>query len=371
MKKIVKILVILLVLITFIGTLVFLFNKSKAKPTEYETIVAELRDIEKKIVINGAISPRDEVQIKPQISGIIIEIYKQSGEKVVIGDVIAKVKVIPDIGQVNAAESRIKVATINLEQYESEYNRSSKLYQSGVLSKEAYENARAAYLKAKEEEKNANENLEIIKDGISKSSSQYSNTLIKATISGMVLDVPVKVGNSVIQSNTFNDGTTIATIANMKDLVFVGKVDETEVGKVTEGDRVKLTIGALQDASCEAVLEYIAPKGVVENGATFFEIRAAIKEYAGGVIRSGYSANGEVIIERKAQVLSIPESAIEFQNDSAFVYLQQEHTKQGATYTRQQVELGISDGIYVEVVKGLRSTDTIRGKIKSKNDEKQ
>ncbi|MDR3045991.1 MAG: efflux RND transporter periplasmic adaptor subunit [Bacteroidales bacterium] len=363
MKKVLKIMGIALIIILFIGTLIFLFNKSKIKPIVYETELPAIRDLEKKIVINGAVSPRDEVQIKPQISGIITEIYKQPGDKVAVGDIIAKVKVIPDIGQVSVAESRVRVAQIALNQLESEYQRTEKLYLSGVNSKEEYENSKAAYLKAKEELSNAQENLEIVKDGISKSSTQTSNTLIKATISGMVLDVPVKVGNSVIQSNTFNDGTTIAVIANMKDLIFIGKVDETEVGKVAEGNQVTLTIGALQDAHFEAELEYIAPKGTVENGATFFEIRAAIHNYSGGLIRSGYSANGEVIIDKKNAVLSIPESSIEFQHDTAFVFIENPSNSK-ELYTKKAVTLGISDGIYIEVLDGVFATDKIRGKIK-------
>jgi HlyD family secretion protein len=353
---------------TIVGTLIFLWGKSKLKPIEYETVLLEKRTIEKKIIINGTIAPRNEVLIKPQISGIITELYKESGQVVKVGDVIAKVKVIPDITQLNAAESRLNMANINLEQAKSEYDRANTLFNKGVMSKEEYDARTATYKKAKEETDNAKESLEIVKNGISSNTAQYSNTQIKATISGMILDIPVKVGNSVIQSNTFNDGTTIASIANMNDLIFIGRVDETEVGKIREGNAINLIIGAMQDAKCNAVLEYISPKGTMDNGATTFEIKAAVKNNSDGFIRSGYSSNGEVIVDKRDSVWSIPENCLEFVEDSAFVYVlkpQKDNKKsQKDAYEKTYVELGLSDGIYVEVLSGITPEDRVRGKVK-------
>jgi len=370
MKRFFKITAFVLLGVLVVGTFVFLWNKSKQKPIEYEIVQPEIRNIKKKIIINGTISPRNEVALKPQISGIITEINKESGQLVKIGEVIAKVKVVPDLATLNNAESRLNVANISFEQIKNEYDRASKLHKSGVLSKEEYEATYSSYLKAKEELSNAREALEIVKEGISSSTASYSNTQIKSTITGMILDIPVKVGSSVIQTNNFNEGTTIATIADMNDLIFLGKVDETEVGKIALGNKVNLIIGAMQDNKCEAVLEYISPKGTLENGATTFEIKAAIQSTGGGFIRSGYSANGEVIIAQKDKVLSIPESCLEFEGDSAFVFIQKVNKDENDPYLKTYVKLGLSDGVYIQVLKGITKKDKLRGKIITKLDNK-
>ena len=372
MKKFFKIAAFVLLGLAVVGTFVFLWSKSKKKPVEYEVIQAEVRTIQKKITINGKISPRNEVALKPQISGIITEINKVTGQEVKVGDVIAKIRVIPDLGSLNSAESRLNVATINFNQTKNEYNRAVGLHKSGVLSKEEFENKQALYDKAQEELNNAKEALEIVKEGMSSSTAKYSSTQIRSTIAGMLLDIPVKVGNSVIQANNFNDGTTIATVANMNDLIFVGKVDETEVGRIVVGNKVNLIIGAMQDTKCEATLEYISPQAVIENGATTFEIKAAVTPIKGNFIRSGYSANGEVIIMQKDSVLSIPESTLEFKGDTAFVYIYHPENPKNP-YLKKRIEVGLSDGIYIEVIKGITKKDKLRGKvkeeIKNKNDK--
>ena len=364
MKKILKIFLFLVFGIILVGTFVFLWNKSRKKEIKYETVMPEIKTIEKRTIITGRVEPRDEVAIKPQISGIIVELYKEAGQLIKAGDVIAKVKVIPDIAQLNSAESRLKTTEINLEQQQNNFDRVEKLYKSGVASKEAHEQAQTQLLTAKEEHNNAQENLQIIKEGISKSTEHYSNTLVKSTVSGMILDIPVKVGNSVIQANTFNDGTTIATIANMNDLIFVGHVDETEVGKIAVGNDVKLIIGAIQDCNFEARLEYIAPKGIMENGATLFQVKAAVIKKAGDAfIRSGYSANGEIVTEKAEDVLTVPEFALEFAADSAFVYVENAQQEGGKKYTKTPVKIGLSDGFFVEIKEGITIDMPIRGKV--------
>ncbi len=367
MKKFFKILLFILLGLLIVGTFVFLWKKSKVKEVEYEIVKMEVRTIEKITIITGTVEPRNEVDLKPQISGIITALYKESGDLVKSGDVIAKVQVIPDISQLNSAESQLKLAEINLEKSKNDFDRTSQLYKSGVVSKEAYDNSTSAYKTAKEEVENAKENIEIIKEGISKNTAKYSNTLIKATISGMILNIPVKVGNSVIQSNNFNDGTTIATIANMNDLIFKGNVDETEVGRISVGNDVKLMIGAMQDTKLDAVLEYIAPKGAVENGATLFEIKAAVKKSDNantGFIRSGYSANGEIVTAKVENVYSLPESSIEFSGDSTFVYIVNKDKKAKEKYVKTPVKLGLSDGINVQILSGVKKDDEVRGKVK-------
>ena len=364
MKKILKIFLFLIFGIVLIGTFVFLWNKSRKKEVQYEIIMPEIKTIEKKTIITGRVEPRDEVALKPQISGIIVELYKEAGQLVKAGDVIAKVKVIPDIAQLNSAESRLKTVEINLEQQQNNFDRVEKLYQSGVSSKEVYEQAQTQLLTAKEEYSNAQENLQIIKEGISKSTEQYSNTLVKSTVSGMILDIPIKVGNSVIQANTFNDGTTIATIANMNDLIFMGQVDETEVGKIQVGNHVKLIIGAIQDNTFEAQLEYIAPKGTMENGATLFQVKAAVLKRTGDAfIRSGYSANGEIVTEKVEDVVAVPEYSLEFVADSAFVYVENLQKEGAEKFTKTSVIIGLSDGFFVEIKEGITIETPIRGKV--------
>ena len=340
--------------------LLFLYRKSQPTVKVYETIVPETADLEKTTVATGKVEPRDEVLIKPQISGIISEVYKEAGQSVKQGEVIAKVKVIPELGTLNSAESRVRLAEINAKQAETDFARVEKLFNDKLISNEEYEKGEVNVKQAREELQTAKDNLEIVKEGITKNSASFSSTLIRSTITGLILDVPIKVGNSVIMSNTFNDGTTIATVANMNDLIFRGNLDETEVGRVHEGMPVKLTIGALQNLSFNAVLEYISPKGVEENGANQFEIKAAIQAPDSVQIRSGYSANAEIVLERALKTLALPESTVEFSGDSTFVYVLTDSVPQ-QKFKRQQIEVGMSDGIKIAVKSGLTAKDKVRG----------
>ena len=321
MKKFLKITLLVVLTAGIIGTFVFLWMKSRPKVVVYETVNAEITDLQKTTVATGKVEPRDEILIKPQISGIIDEVYKEAGQSIRKGEVIAKVKVIPELGQVNSAESRVRLAEINEKQAQTDFDRVEKLFKDKLISREDFEKSEVALKQARVEVQTAKDALEIIKEGITKNSASLSSTLIRSTIDGLILDVPVKAGNSVIMSNTFNDGTTIATVANMNDLIFKGKIDETEVGRIHEGMPVKLTIGALQNLTFDAKLEYISPKGVEENGANQFEIKAAVSVPDSVQIRSGYSANAEIVLQRAQQTLAVPESVIEFSGDSTFVYV--------------------------------------------------
>lgn len=343
----------------FIGTFIFLYQKSKPKTTVYETITPEIADLEKTTVATGKVEPRDEVLIKPQISGIISEVYKEAGQTIKQGEVIAKVKVIPELGQLNSAESRVRVAEISTAQAETDHERIKKLYNDKLISREDYEKSEVEIKKAREELQTAKDALEIIKEGITKNSASFSSTLIRSTIDGLILDVPIKVGNSVIMSNTFNDGTTIATVANMNDLIFKGKIDETEVGRIHEGMPVKLTIGALQNLTFDAELEYISPKGVEENGANQFEIKAAVHAPDSVQIRSGYSANAEIVLQRAQKVLAVPEGIIEFSGDSTFVWVMTDSIPE-QKFERRQIKTGMSDGIKLEIKEGLTGKEKIR-----------
>ena len=364
-KKFLKIALLVVIAALFIWTFVFLYQKSQPKVTVYETIVPEVTDLEKTTVATGKVEPRDEVLIKPQISGIIAEVYKEAGQSVKQGEVLAKVKVIPELGQLNSAESRVRLAEINAAQAETDFARTQKLYNDKLISAEEYEKGEVSVKQAREELQTAKDNLEIVKEGITKNSASFSSTLIRSTITGLILDVPIKVGNSVIMSNTFNDGTTIATVANMNDLIFRGNIDETEVGRLREGIPVKITLGALQNMIFDAQLEYISPKGVEENGANQFEIKAAITVPDSVTVRSGYSANAEIVLQHADKVLAVPESTVEFSGDSTFVYVLTDSVPQ-QTFTRKQVTTGMSDGIKIEIKNGLQANDIVRGTKKDK-----
>ena len=360
MKKYLKIILAAIVALLFVGTFVFLYMKSKPQPVVYDEFTAKVADISKTTVVTGTIEPRDEVEVKPQISGIITAIYKEAGDKVEAGEVIAKVKVIPDMGQLSSAESRVRLADVNLKQAKVNLDRERQLYDKQLVSAEEYDNVRQAYDQAREEKLAAVDALEVVRDGVSSSNASASSTLIRSTISGLVLDVPVKVGNSVILSNTFNDGTTIATVADMGDLIFKGNIDETEVGRLVTGMAMKITIGALENLKFDASLEYISPKATDNNGANQFEIKAAVSVPQGSDIRSGYSANAEIELASAKGVLAVPESAIEFSGEDTYVYVVK-GDGEDKTYERRKVTTGLSDGINIEIKSGLKKGEKVRG----------
>ena len=355
-----KIIVACVVALVFIGTFVFLWFKSQPQPVEYDEFKATIGDVRKSTVLTGKIEPRNEVNVKPQISGIITEITKEAGQTVQAGEVIAKVKVIPDMAQLSSAQSRLRLAEINLKQALTDHEREKVLYDKGLVSADEYDKVRQTMQQAREEKAAAEDNLEVVRDGVSRSNASASSTLIRSTITGVILDIPVKVGNSVILSNTFNDGTTIATVANMGDLIFRGNIDETEVGQVSAGMPMNITIGALQNLKFEAHLEYISPKAIENNGANQFEIKAAVKVAEKNNIRSGYSANAEIVLAEAKHVLTVPESAIVFEGTKTFVYVANGSGKD-KTYERRSVVTGLSDGVNIEIKSGLKVNEVVRG----------
>ncbi len=359
MKKFFRIFWLVLLGVVVIGTFIFLWKKSQPVVKNYQIEEVTKGNIEKRTVATGKVEPRNEILIKPQMSGIISEIYKEAGDFVKAGEIIAKIKVIPDMVSLNSAESRVQRAQIAFEQSKKDYDRDLKLLNEKVISKTEFEKTELQYNNNKEELKAAQDNLSLIRDGISNDKSQITNTLVRSTINGTILDVPVKVGNSVIQSNNFNDGTTIATVANMNDMLFVGKLDETEVGRIKTGMPMDITIGAIEGTKLNAVLEYVSPKGTEESGAIMFEMKAAIKVPEDVFIRAGYSANAEIILQKAENVVSIPESCIEFSNDTAFVYVLKNTDPQ--TFDKKRVTTGLSDGIKIEIKSGLKLKEKIRG----------
>jgi len=359
MKRILKIIGFTLLGLLVISTFVFLWQKSRPTIVNYTIVEAETGNIEKSTVATGKVEPRNEIMIKPQMSGIISEVHKEAGDIVKAGDIIATIQVVPDMVNLSSAESRVERAQLAANQSKSNYERDRKLYESNVISREEFEKVELQYKSDQEELRAAKDNLSLVRTGITQSSAKSSNTLIRSTVNGTILDIPIKVGNSVIQTNNFNDGTTVASVADLSDMLFVGKIDETEVGRLSSGMPLEITIGAVQNRTIPATLEYISPKGTEESGAILFEMKAAMSIPEDLFIRAGYSANANIILEQRENVLTIPESALEFSGDSAFVYLVKNEDPQ--EFERHHVKIGVSDGIKIEVTEGLKEKDKIRG----------
>lgn len=344
-------------IILFFWTIYFLYAKSKKPPVEYEVEKPFHTDIIRKTVATGSIIPRKEVFIKPRVSGIIEKLFVEAGERIKNGDVIARVKIIPDMLNLSNAESRVNRAQLSVDNAKIDYDRQFELFKSGVISKSEFQPYELAIKNAQEELRSAQDNVDLIKEGATKNSGGVTNTLIRSTITGMILDVPVKEGNSVIESNTFNEGTTIASVADLGEMIFEGKVDESEVGKLNEGMDLILTIAAIEDQKYNAKLEYIAPKGVSENGAIQFLIRAAVNLDDKNFIRAGYSANADIILQRKDSVLAIKESLLQFSGDSAFVEVENEPQH----FQKRYIKTGLSDGLNIEVLEGVALSDRLKG----------
>jgi HlyD family secretion protein len=371
MRKFFRISLLVIFLAAILATFGYLYNKSRKKTVVYELKSPTVNNIIKKTVATGSVVPRKEILIKPQVSGIIEEIFIEAGNNVNKGDLIAKIRIIPDMVNLNNAESRLKRAQLNLEDAKLVYDRQKKIYEQGVIAESEFLQTRLSYNNAVEELESAENNLQLIREGVSKKSGTVTNTLIRSTIKGMVLDVPVEVGNSVIESNNFNEGTTVASVADMGEMIFKGKVDETEVGKLKTGMPLVLSIGAIDSAKFDAELEYIAPKGKEENGAIQFEIRAAVSLKDSMFIRANYSANADIVLERADSVLSIEESLLKFDHDSAYVEIE---TSTPQVFEKRYIKTGLSDGIIIQVKEGLTKENKIKGdekKVEKKDQKKK
>lgn len=356
MKKIIKTILFVLVGVLFVGTIVFLYIKSKPKKEVFETQTPVINNIVKKTIATGTVVPRKEIEIKPMVSGIIAELYVVPGQKIKKGDLIAKVRIIPQMVELNNAENRVERAKTALNEDKITYDRQKSLYEQKVISEVEYRQALLAYQNSKTEMSTAEDNLQLIKEGVTKRTGSVTNTLIRSTIDGMILDVPVKEGNSVIEANNFNAGTTIAFVADMAEMIFQGKVDETEVGRLKKGMPLILTIGAIDKATFKATLEYVAPKGQLENGAIQFEVKAKIALNDSFFVRAGYSANADIVLEKRDSVLTLPEALLQFQHDSAFVEVE---TKP-QVFEKRFIKTGISDGLNIEILSGVAKIDKVK-----------
>jgi len=372
MKKRATIGTLIAIVLLFSTAMYWLYSKNQEDPVVYETQSPATETIIKKTVATGSIVPKEEVFIKPNISGIIAEIYVEAGEFVEAGDLLAKVKVVPNVSSLNSAKNNInsintqvETARLAFKNQENIYNRQKELHEKGVISANEFDTAQLSYDQAKQRYKqeqislnNARQNYDIVKTGTTSGMGAAANTEIRATVSGMVLDVPVKTGNQVIEANNFNDGTTIATIADVGNMIFEGKVDESEVGKIKEKLPLEITVGAIENKKFDAILDYIAPKGVEENGAIQFEIKGTLNKTDSTFIRAGLSANASIILARADSVMSLKEALIQYDPKTKDPYVEVEVGAQN--FERKDVELGVSDGINVEVKGGISEDDKIK-----------
>ena len=358
MKKVITIIVLLLIVVLFGGSLFYLYQKNQESPEVFKTEEPTRETIVKKTMATGTLIPREEIDVKPNISGVVDKLFVKPGDIVQIGDMIAQLKVVPNITNLNSAKNQVRQAKINLANERKIFNRQKELFERGVISENDFDLAKNAYDNAMQSLKAAEENLEIIETGTTQDAGNAATTEIKARISGMILDVPIEIGNQVIEANNFNEGTTIATIAKTDDMIFEGKVDESEVGKIKVGLPLEITVGAIENKTFNATLDYISPKGTEENGAVQFDIEGSLKLNDSIFIRAGLSANASIILERSEDVLAISESLVQFEKESKEPFVEVEVGEQ--KFEKKMVELGLSDGINVEVKSGVSKEDKIK-----------
>ncbi len=372
MKRTGTIITLLVIVIAFSAGIWYIYSKDKTNPVVFQTETASIKTIVKKTVATGNIVPKEEVLIKPNISGIIHEIFVLAGDVVSSGDLIAKVKVVPNINSlnsaknnINSAKTQVETARLALESQKSIYLRQKELFDKAVVSANEFDQALLNYNQAQQRYNQENvmltaakQTFDIVKTGTAKGLGAAANTEIRATVSGMILDIPVKVGNQVIESNNFNDGTTIATIADVEKMIFEGKVDESEVGKITENLPLEITVGAIENQKFNAVLDFIAPKGVSENGAIQFEIKGTLNNQNATFIRAGLSANASIILARSENVLSIKEALVQYDPKTKKPFVEIAIGSQ--EFQRKEISLGVSDGLYVEVLEGVTQQDNIK-----------
>jgi len=363
MKKIIAIIAGLGLLALFAWTLLFLYNKSKEKPVVFETEAASVADIVKKTIATGSIVPRREVEIKPRVSGVIEKLHVEAGQAVKQGDPIAKIKIIPNVVNLNNAESQLKSARISLEAAKKELDRAKGLFERSLVSESELNRRQVDYDLRKQDVNAARSNLQLIRSGAAKGSGKVSN-VVTSTVDGMIIEVPVKEGESVTETNNFNAGTTVAFVADMGDMIFEGHVDESEVGKIKEGMALEITVGAIEREKFSGKLEYIAPKGQTIEGAIQFEIRAAVALKESVFIRANYSANANIVIDRRDGVLSISESLLQFEKGGK-TFVEVETSDQ--VFEKRAVEVGLSDGIRVEIRGGITEADLLKKPLRGKS----
>ncbi len=360
MNKIVKYILIGVLVLGALWAAAFFIKSNSKSAVTYEIQNPFITNIEKKTVATGKLIPEDEIEIKPQISGIIQKIYKEEGDKVKAGDLIAMIKVVPNEQALNQARGRVRNAELALNNSKIEYDRNKTLFDKGVIASQDFNTLQLQYNQAQQEIENAKADYQIIRQG-SAGGSSSANTNIRATVDGTILEIPVEEGDQVIESNNFNDGTTIATIADLSNMIFEGKVDEGEVAKLKVGTPLKINLGAVEGKELDAKLRFIAPKGIEETGAVQFKIEGDVEVKDDIFIRAGYSANASLVLEKKDSVLVIPEALLQFDKKTDKPYVEiADGAVEDQKFLRKDIEIGISDGVNVEIVSGLTESDKVK-----------
>jgi HlyD family secretion protein len=355
MKKFFVVLTLLLFVAAFLGTVLFLYGKSQEPPEVFETDEPFITDIVRKTVATGSIVPRREVALKSQVPGVVDELYFEEGDSVGRGELIAKIRLIPDMVRLNDAEAALEAARIDFEDAERELKRREELFADELISDFDFNRFKLEFRRVQQRLEAAENNLELIREGSAKRSGNVSN-LVESTVDGMVLDIPVKEGTFIIESNMFNEGTTIATVADMGEMIFEGRVDEAEVGRIAVGMDLILSVGAIEAETFKAELEFISPKGEQDQGAVKFDIRAAIELKDSTFLRAGYSATADIVLDKREQVLAIREGNLIFEDDKTYVDVMVAEQQ----FERREVRTGLSDGINIEILDGLREGEQIK-----------
>ena len=348
---------IILLILGFLFAIAYFVRTNSKSAIEYETTNPFVSSIELTSVVTGKVIPEDEVEIKPQLNGIIEKILVEEGDTVQNGQLIAVIKVVPDERSVYGAQAQVTSSKLNLENGEKQLNRARELFAKQIISQQEFEDAELRYNSAKENLKAAENDLEIIRNG-SVAGSSTANTNIRATLSGTILEIPVEVGDQVIAANNFNAGTSVAIIADLSQMIFEGKVDEAEVGNLTNGMKIIVSMAAIPDKEFDAKLKFVAPKGTEEGGAVQFKIEAELALDDDTFVRAGYSANGALVVNSKTDVMVIPEAVLQFDRKTQKPYVEIEISDQN--FERREIETGLSDGIKVEILSGLEMTDNIK-----------
>lgn len=366
-KKVFRVIILLLLAVVVIGILTTVISKSiRDKGKEYELVSPTPNDtIRYSTIITGSIKPRDEILVKPQMNGILSELKHTPGDYVEAGELLGIIRMVPDIAQVQNAAARVESTSVAYQQAEKVYKRDLELYNQKILSKEDYEKSLASYQMAKIDLSSAKEQLELVSKGSSASTANKNNTLVRATVSGTILEQPVKVGETVIMANAFNAGTTVASIADLNDLLFIGEVNESDINNITYGDRVNITIGALKNRLFGGIIEYVSPKGIERSGSILFEVKAALDKQDLSGIKAGFSSNAEIILEERNNVLSIPENCITYEGTQAYVFISKDGNAKEKSFEKKQIEVGLSDGLQIEVLSGLKGDELLRGSLKA------
>jgi HlyD family secretion protein len=355
MKRFFIVLVFTLFIAAFLGTVAFLYKKSQEQPVVFETTQSFRADIVKKTVATGSIVPRREVALKSQVPGVVDKLYVEEGDDVQFGALVAKIRLIPDMVRLNNAEAALDAAQIDFEDAKREMERHEDLFNQELISDFEFNRFTLEFKRVKQQLEAAENNVELIREGSAKRSGNASNR-VTSTVTGMILDIPVKEGTFIIESNTFNEGTTIATVADMSEMVFEGRVDEAEVGRIAVGMDLILSVGAIESETFGAKLEFISPKGVADQGAVKFDIRAAIVLKESTFLRAGYSATADIVLDRREQVLAINESNLIFEDGRTWVDVMVGEQQ----FERREVQTGLSDTIIIEITDGLSEDETIK-----------